>query len=149
MSDYLVHFAGVFESVAIAMTGVNFQSTQTGWSRPETSLVAVIGVTGGDRGTVQLEFSLDTARVLGEAMNDAPLEEEELLLFIGELANTVCGNAISRLNQVGTSGRHWLTPPVVFLGSDLQVSSPSLQPCFLHYQSDVGDARIRISFEGV
>lgn len=141
-------FDGVFPAVAKDMTDIDFQP-YTEWSPTGDTLAAIVGVTGAQKGTVQLEMGLTTAEAVAEAMNEGSIEDPtEMMLFLAELANTLCGNAITRMNRAREAGRYWLTPPVAFAGTDLDVTAPNLPAEFLYYTSSVGNVRIKISFEG-
>lgn len=146
--SYISYFAGVFEAIGESMTGFQFSGCDD-WKQPEEALVATIGVVGAHKGAVQIELAKVTAWILAEAMIDETVKDQaEMMLYIGELANTFCGNAINRMNDVA-DGRCWLTPPVVLSGRNLQVLAPGLHDEYLFCTSALGDIRITVSFEGV
>lgn len=91
-------------------------------------LVIVIGVAGQIEGRVLYDMNMDTAlKISGLMMGGEELTtyDEMVASALAELGNIISGNAISQLNDLGF--QFDITPPTLFVGDNLEMSSPHLE----------------------
>ncbi len=110
----------------------------------------VVGMTGDYKGRFLLETTEESARTITEIMNFGPLDEEnELYLFMGEFANMLSGRALTYLNNLDSNKIIRLTPPAIFTGVDLEITTPNIEYTNMYYGKDDIQMKLDIGFEGV
>ncbi|MCJ8344568.1 chemotaxis protein CheX [bacterium] len=88
----------------------------------------IIGVTGDLEGRVIVDMSQATAIKFAEIMNMEEIGEFNDLVksSMGEIGNMISGRAISKLQNEG--GDFNITPPTLFEGENMIVSTPNALP---------------------
>lgn len=139
-----------FETVSLELTETEFNNADSEFKISDTSLIVIIGITGKNKGRILFETSLITAKKISEIMNMEPLENDnDLYLYMGEFANIVSGRATTYINNHFRGSEIRLTPPAIFAGDNLDITTPNIQSQGICYYNDIGNVRINIGFEGV
>lgn len=130
------------------MTPLKLVHGEGDFAAGERKIAVVVGVVGRNRGRILLEVREKTALAITEGMNEGPLDEEmELYWFLAEFANMFSGKAITSINNQFKGSDLRLTPPAIFAGEDLELTTPNVQSQSTVYVGD-GLARVNIGFEG-
>ena len=112
-------------------------------------MVIVIGVAGQIEGRVLYDMDMETAlKISGLMMGGETVTEydEMVASALAELGNIISGNAISQLNDLGFEFD--ITPPTLFVGDNLEMSSPNLDTQTLVIpllQPEVGEIIINVA----
>ena len=113
-------------------------------------LDVIIGMTGDYKGRLLLESTEESARTITEIMNFGTLEREsDLYLYMGEFANILSGRAITFINNSNQKKIIRLTPPAIFSGVDLEITTPNIEFINLCFGKDDLHIRLNIGFGGV
>jgi chemotaxis protein CheX len=106
----------------------------------------VIGVTGDLIGQIIMFLSEETALALASKMlMELPTESFDELAksAIGELGNMVIGNAVTTLGDNGYICN--LTPPALFMGRDVIVSTKDMNFLVIPLQTGFGDLKLNVA----
>lgn len=114
-------------------------------------LTTVLGITGQCKGRFLLNMSLETARAIAQRINQEEFEyiDDTVLYSITELTNIVSGKIITLINDMFKEYKLRLTPPGVFCGQGIEITSPSFQALSVILNTEVGPIDINIGLEGV
>lgn len=140
-----------FQKVISQLTGMTFDSTnQLMPVTDEKKISLIVGLVGQNKGRVLFELNENLAFKIFEAMNSvSPDDDLELYLHLAEFANMVSGKGITGINDFYKSSQLRLTPPAVFAGKKLEISSPKVSSAGCNYCSEYGVIRMEIGIEGV
>jgi CheY-specific phosphatase CheX len=129
---------------------LNFSRKNELESSDEKKLSAIVRVVGPNKGRVHIEMSENLAKKLFELANGDPEEDEmDLCFYLAEFTNIVTGNGVTLMNNTYKGSNFRLTPPAIFAGVNLDVSTPKVISSSHVYHSNFGNMRIEIGFEGV
>ncbi len=106
----------------------------------------VIGVNGDILGQVIYSMSKETAlNVASLMMMGMPVTELDEICksAVNELGNIITGNAATELGNSGFFCN--LTPPTLFIGSEIQVSVRDMQVLIIPINSDLGELTIYVA----
>ncbi|MCK9225196.1 MAG: chemotaxis protein CheX [Candidatus Muirbacterium halophilum] len=112
-------------------------------------VVIVIGVAGQIEGRVLYDMDMKTAlKISGLMMGGEIITEydEMVASALAELGNIISGNAVSQLNDLGFEFD--ITPPTLFVGNNLEMSSPNMETQTLVIpllQPEVGEIIINVA----
>lgn len=111
----------------------------------------LLGLGGKYKGRIVLDMSIPTAMAIAERINEEKFEDidETVLYTIIELNNIISGKAMTAINNANKEYEFRLTPPGIFWGDDVKLSSPSFQVFCVEISTDVGMFNINLGFEGV
>lgn len=111
----------------------------------------VVGIAGAYKGRVVLDADQDAVTLMTQRMNfDEPvLDLSEQCLYMAELTNMLGGKLITFLNNSHPGMELRLTPPAVFTGLDLLVTSPKMKARRLCFAMGDTKFNLEISVEGV
>ena len=139
-----------FQKVVSQLTGISFTPVIESPSiTDEKKFSLIVGWVGHNKGRVLLELNEKLALKIFEAMNGAPPDDDlELYLHLAEFANMVSGNGITGINDFYKSSELRLTPPAIFAGRKLEISSPKVSSVGCSYCSEYGGIRMQIGIEG-
>lgn len=113
-------------------------------------IAAIVGVVGLNRGSVHIEMNEELARRLYESSYGEPPENEMDLCFcLAEFTNMVSGKGITALNNIYKSINLRLTPPAIFIGDNLDITTSQVLSASKLYNTNFGAVRVEIGFEGV
>lgn len=142
--------AEAFQKVASEMTGINYAPANDLTLTDEKKFSLIVGLVGQNKGRVLLELNEKLALKIFEEMNGAPPDNDlELYLYLAEFANMVSGNGITSINNTLKGSELRLTPPAVFAGDQLEITSPKVSSAGGAYRSEYGAVRLEIGIEGV
>lgn len=140
-----------FQNVVAKASSLQFERSDEKWQdiSNEKRIAVVIGVVGLNKGRILLIADEPTALKITEGMNGEPLKDNlEKHLYLGEFTNIFSGKAITMINNTYKNRDLRLTPPVIFSGNDLDVTSPSIRSTAFTF-SGQGKVHIDIGFEGM
>ncbi len=108
-------------------------------------ITAVIGVSGELLGNIPYGFSQTIARGIIDIMagTDFELDSEMALSALGELANTITGNAATELSGNGFACN--ITPPVLIQFSGTEISTLGRPQLLVVFNSEADDLNVRVS----
>ncbi|MCL1993197.1 MAG: chemotaxis protein CheX [Spirochaetes bacterium] len=94
-------------------------------STPIKGVAALVGLAGDVEGRVLFDMSKETALFVVSTMNQEVFEkmDEMAKATIQELANMITAHAITKLHRLGF--KFDITPPAVFTGENMEISSNS------------------------
>ncbi len=107
-------------------------------------VAALVGVTGRLRGLVLLGLSESTALALVSQMmgQEFKVLDDLARSGIAELGNVVVGSSVTWLADMGY--RCGITPPAVLVGSDIALSTPSVQRLVVPLLTPVGVVEMQL-----
>ncbi len=113
-------------------------------------LSAIVGVVGLNKGRIHVEMNENLVKKLYEHNNgESPEDEMDLCFYLAELTNMITGNGITTLNNLYKGSNLRLTPPAIFAGENLDITTPQVLTDSRFYQTDFGTIKIEIGFEGL
>jgi CheY-specific phosphatase CheX len=116
----------------------------------EKKLSAIVRVVGPNKGRVHVEMSENLVKELFRYANEEPEEDEmDLCFYLAEFTNILSGNGVTLFNDTYQGSNLRLTPPAIFAGDNLDISTPKGLSSSMLYHTDFGSMRIEIGFEGV
>jgi CheY-specific phosphatase CheX len=116
----------------------------------EKKLSAIVRVVGQSKGRVHIEVSEALIKKLFECVNGEPEEDEmDLCFYLAEFTNIIAGNGVTFLNDAYKGSDYRLTPPAIFAGDNLDISTPKVLSSVLMYGTEFGSLQIEIGFEGM
>jgi CheY-specific phosphatase CheX len=111
---------------------------------------SIVGVVGMNKGRIHLEMSENLARKIYECVNGETVDEEmDLCFYLAEFTNMVTGNGVTALNNIYKGINLRLTPPAVFAGDNLEITTPQVMTVTKFFYTQYGAIRMEIGFEGV
>lgn len=127
------------------MTGVSMQAVEAPANRSRHNPVLKILITDGGRGQVTALYSTSNSAFhkIADGMKRRPVEDEaEMVVYIKEYFNVLCGNIISRINREKKASFRFGVPSYHEQGFE-----KSENP-FIEMVYDMDGGRIRISWIG-
>lgn len=112
---------------------------------PVMGVAAIVGLAGDVEGRVIFDMTLDTALKIASAMNMEELPEFDELAraTITELANLITAQAVTKLHDLGF--RFDLTPPALFTGSNMEISSSDIEALIVPIETELGKVEINVA----
>lgn len=112
---------------------------------PVMGVAAIVGLAGDVEGRVIFDMTLDTALKIASAMNMEELAEFDELAraTITELANLITAQAVTKLHDLGF--RFDLTPPALFTGSNMEISSSDIEALIVPIETAQGKVEINVA----
>ena len=139
-----------YYSVAREMLEFSVEASDETADLGEERVSIVIGMTGKNKGRILFEMNRGLAEVIAEAVNYEPLSDPmELYLCTAEFTNIFCGNAVTLINNKFRGTEMRLTPPAVFAGKGMEISTPNITSSRFYITSEHGAAYMDVGFEGV
>jgi len=108
---------------------------------------ASIGVTGDLKGFIYYSMSEDTALEVFSKMSGMSMDEFDELVSsaIGELANIVTGNSLTKLSELDYQCD--ITPPSITYGDNVQITTNQRKFLVIPLHTEIGDFDINVSLE--
>lgn len=148
--DFNKCFQNSFEYVFEAMLGLCTSKCDAMKDKSGKMFCSVIGMVGGNKGRVRLEANADTVKKIAENMNGEPVNNiMDVYTCFSELANMVCGNAVTTINNKYRGTEIRLSPPAVFSGENMRIATPSTYSTSNYFSSEYGEILLDIGFEGM
>ncbi|HEO65198.1 MAG TPA: chemotaxis protein CheX [Spirochaetes bacterium] len=112
---------------------------------PILGVAVLIGLTGNVRGRVLIDMEQDTALKIAGIMNmeEIAVFDEMAKATITELANMIGGRAITELHNEGFDFE--VSPPTIFTGTDMEVSSPHLEAFIVPLDTPFGRIEVNVA----
>ena len=114
-------------------------------SMPVLGVAALVGLAGDVEGRVLFDMNKQTALGIASVMNGEELKTMDDLAkaTIQELANMITGQAVTKLTDLGF--KFDLTPPALFTGENMEVSSSSVEALIVPMKLSVGKIEINVA----
>lgn len=110
-------------------------------------IAVVIGIIGKYSGRMILDMSIETATDLSNKMLKRECKQaNEIIATIGEFANIISGNACSMLNRENKVFGLRVSPPSVFYGKSLNISSANFKTSSIIIDTEFGEMLLNIGF---
>lgn len=110
-------------------------------------IAVVVGIIGKYSGRLILDMSVDTATKLSKKMLKKDcIKSHEIVAVIGEFANIVSGNACSMLNRKNKVFGLRISPPSVFYGKSLNISSATFETSSIIADTKFGEIFLNVGF---
>lgn len=139
-----------FKDVARQMAGFEFTSCNRIEISEEKRFSVIIGTVGKYKGRILFQTGAAVVKDITEGMNGEPLDDTaDTYLYIAEFANTFCGNAITKINNIYKDSELRLTPPAILSGASMKITTPSIESSQIYLQCAAGPVILNIGFEGV
>ncbi|MFP4662127.1 MAG: chemotaxis protein CheX [Halanaerobiales bacterium] len=153
VSEYSTFFSQAMEEISAELLEakfVEFKSDKEELFAEQKKIDVIVGMTGDYKGRLLLETSFLTAQIITQTMNYGPLEEEgELYMYMGEFVNMLAGRAITYINNLNQDRIVRLTPPAIFAGEDLEITTPNIEYKNMYFKRNKIQVKLNIGFEGV
>ncbi len=116
-------------------------------SHPVMGCSVIVGLAGDVEGRVLFDMELETAIKIASSMNGEPLAEFNDLVkaTIMELANLITASAVTKLYDLGFSFD--LTPPALFSGVKMEVSSTGIEALVVPVELPYGKLEINVDIK--
>ncbi len=151
--DKFTQFCSCFENAfqkLVSQYGLNVVRHQELTDSGGKRFSAVVGVVGLNKGRIHVEMGGNLVKKLFELANGEPEEDEmDLCFYLAEFTNIIAGNGITLLNDRYRGSNLRLTPPAIFTGENLDITTPKVLSTSTFYNTEFGSLRIEIGFEGV
>ena len=150
LSTTIAPFVRASNNILKEMLDLNIHKGQAeteGESFISQGFTVMVGLTGGWEGWFFLDMSQETAIKMASLMvgeDYSSVEEEEVLLAGAEIANIICGNAITDINNINSGLNIRLTPPSIFAGNNMSMFNVKLNACSVLLQSDIGNVKLNV-----
>ncbi len=110
-------------------------------------IAVVVGIIGKYSGRMILDMSVESATALTDRMlKKESSKQTEIIAAIGEFANIVSGNACSMLNRENKVFGLRVSPPSVFYGKSLNISSAKIKTYSVTIDTEFGEMILNIGF---
>lgn len=150
---YTKYFVRAIQEISAELLDTDFDQIETLDDKlfnNQKKLDVIVGLTGNYKGRLLLETTEKTAYIITEMMNYGPLEEEnDLYLYIGEFVNMLSGRAITYINNLNIDRIVRLTPPAIFTGVDLEITTPNIESTNIYFGKNNIQLKMDIGIEGV
>ena len=138
-----------FQQVSETLLGIVFSRCDEVQEMDDRTFCVIIGMVGKNKGRVRLEAGANTVRMITENMNGEPCNNiMDMYMCLSEFANMICGNAVTVINNKYKGNGLRLTPPAVFSGSGMQITTPRVTSTTCYYHGEYGPMLLDIGFEG-
>lgn len=113
-------------------------------------VAVIIGITGARRGRIILDCSRETAWKLSQLINgeEYDINDNFILYTMSELTNILSGRAITMVNNANKGLGLRLTPPGIFFGDRLYITSPRIDAEMIGVSTPAGSLQVSVGFEG-
>ena len=112
---------------------------------------SLIGITGSVEGRVVFDMSKQTALNIAGGMNGETFNEFDYMVSstINELANMVCGGAITILNNNGKNLD--ISAPTIFTGNDLELYDSNVlkEAVVVPIHTNLGDIFVNVAIKEI
>ena len=150
-NTYIEFFASSLLNIIRAMAEMECTAKESVNQPPvyvSRGLTVYIGITGAKPGRVILDTSMETALKLSEVFNcEKGLTDEAVFNSMAEFANMVAGHGISQIKNLQKYRDLMLTPPSIFFGREINISSHKLRSVTVEIETPVGLITISLGFE--
>jgi CheY-specific phosphatase CheX len=138
-----------FKNVSAEVSGLNFKEVGREVMSGQKKFSVVIGIVGKNKGRILFEGDNEAIKMITENMNEGPFGNiMDMYFCLTEFTNMFCGNAITILNNKYRGSDLRLTPPAIFAGTEMEISTPSIKSSSSFYKCEHGLAVLDIGFEG-
>lgn len=151
-NNYVNFFATALKDNLLEMAQLNCDISEP---QPQTQtfisggMAVILGITGKRPGRIIIDTSKTTAIKLSQIINgEEELNEEEVMDTMAELGNIISGHTITHANNANRGLNLMLTPPSIFCGEDICITSPKIQSEIINTATPVGKIVVSIGFEG-
>jgi CheY-specific phosphatase CheX len=146
----LKHIKAAFQDVSAELVNSSFEVTEKCEFNNIHKVAVVIGMSGNSKGRILLQADIDAINSFATAINfgDSFDDIKDLYFCIAEFSNMFCGRAATYINNEFKERKMWLTPPAIFSGKNLEISTPEIHSKKVCYTGKYGNFMIDVGFEG-
>lgn len=114
-------------------------------SMPVMGVAALVGLAGDVEGRVLFDMEKSTALKIASTMNGEELTtlDELVKATITELANMITAQAVTKLHELGF--KFDLTPPAIFTGENMEVSSHEVEALIVPMETPQGKVEVNVA----
>lgn len=143
-------FRDAFAEIAKTMSETDFELCENIQISEERKFSVIVGAVGKCyKGRVLFQAGAAVVKQITEGMNGEPVDNTmDTYLYIAEFANTFCGNAITRINNMYKESEFRLTPPAILAGTGTKITTPSIETRQIFFRCNSGQAILDVGFEG-
>ena len=147
--QFIDYISDAFKNVAAEVSELNFKEVGREVISEQKKFSVVIGIVGKNKGRILFEGDSIAIKMITENMNDGPFGNiMDMYYYLSEFTNMFCGNAITLINNKYRGSDLRLTPPAIFAGTDMEISTPSIKSSSSFYKCEQGLVSLDIGFEG-
>lgn len=112
-------------------------------------MAVVIGITGNDKGKIVVDMSPETAhKITARILCTDEVTENQVINGLIEISNIICGNAVSRINNLFPGTEMRVTPPGILFGEKMHLFNPKLNISMVRVKTELGSIAISVGFTG-
>ena len=138
-----------FQQVSETLLGIGFARCNGMRVMNDKTFCVIVGMAGKNKGRIRFEAGADTVKMITENMNGESCNNiMDMYMCLSEFANMICGNAATIINNKYKGSRLRLTPPAVFSGSGMQITTPNITSISYCYNGEYGPMILDVGFEG-
>lgn len=138
-----------FQKVASEVAELKFNRNDELPDGDGKKYLIVVGLMGLNNGRIFFQMNEDLVRNITEGMNGEPLENDsDVYLILAEFTNMVSGNGIISINNSYIGNDLRLTPSVIFIGDNLEITALKTDSVIRSYYCENGAVKIEVGFEG-
>jgi CheY-specific phosphatase CheX len=138
-----------FQKVAFAVAELKVTRNDDLPNLDGKKYLVVVRLVGLNNGRIIFVMNEGLAQKVIEGMNGAPLDDHtDLYPYLAEFTNMVSGNGIMSVNNNFIGNDLRLTPPAIFIGDNLEITSFKVESTLRSYHTEYGVAQIEVGFEG-
>ena len=147
INPFLVAISNVLKEVIPDIKVTRGQLTKKVAPMSTRGCASLIGITGDVEGRVVFDMSKQTAINLAGAMNGETFDVFDFMVSstINEMANMICGGAITILNNNGKNLD--ISAPTIFTGNDLELYDSSVlgEAIIVPIATDLGELFVNVA----
>ncbi len=151
INPFLVAISNVLKEVIPEIKVTRGQLVKRNAPMMSKGCASLIGITGDVEGRVVFDMSKQTAINFASTMNGEKFNEFDYMVSstINEMANMICGGAITILNNNGKVLD--ISAPTIFTGQDLELYDSSMlkEAVVVPISTDLGDIYVNVAIREV
>lgn len=105
---------------------------------------------GKFKGRILVDYNKDLALKIANDINGenfSELKEKMVMYTLSEIANTIAGDAITKINNDKQASLR-LAPPIIFTGEKVIISVPKIPGVSALLKTDYGKIKVNLAIEG-
>jgi CheY-specific phosphatase CheX len=149
LSSFISCVSDAFVDISTELAGLKFIESRNENINRDKTFSVIIGVLGKyDKGRILFETGATVVNAITESINDEPEGNiMEKYLSIAEFVNIYCGRAVTLLNNKYRGSDLRLTPPAIFVGSRMEITTPDIKTTTIFFKCMRGTVSVDVGFE--
>ena len=138
-----------FQKVAFEIAELKFTRNDNVTGGSGKNYLVVVGLLGLNNGRILFTMDEGLVQKIMEGMNGEPMDNDaEICIGLAEFTNMVSGNGIISINNNYIGNDLRLTPPAIFIGNQMEITTLKVDSVLRSYQTEQGAVQIEVGFEG-